>query len=233
MSAAGPRDVLRFDPHVHTDASYDARGSVAEVLRWADRNGLDAVAITDHNETAGAQRALELEDDHSVLVVPGVEISTTHGHLLALGVVAEPPVGEPLAWTVGWVRDRGGLAIVPHPFQRSRSGVSKDRLGDCDGIEAFNAWTVTGIQNRRAAAFAARNGLPELGASDAHTPRMVGTAHTELAPGTDPTVAGVLDAVASGRCRAVGESTMVAAYLRKYAGSLRRFVSPAAESSSA
>lgn len=86
----------------------------------------------------------------------------------------------PVAATVSWVRDRGGVAVVPHPFQRSRHGVRKRDVPDADGIEIFNAWSMTGIQNRRARLFASRKGYPRFGGSDAHDPGMVGYAYTEL-----------------------------------------------------
>jgi|APHM01.1.fsa_nt_gi Predicted metal-dependent phosphoesterases (PHP family) len=215
---------LRFDPHVHTAASHDARGSVADVLRQADERGLAAIGITDHDTVDGAQRALDIQHRYDVLVVPGVEISTADGHLLGLGISEHPPVGQSLVATVEWVRDRGGIAVVPHPFQRSRHGVGKSLLADCDGVEVFNAWAVTGIQNRRAAAFANRVGQPGLGASDAHRPETVGTAATELRIDGPLTVQRVLDAVVAGRCRAVGRSIRLSTSLRTYATALTQFI---------
>lgn len=200
------RRPVRFDPHVHTAASPDAVGPVSDVLQAATEHGLDAVAITDHNTTAGAQRALELEREFDVTVVPGAEISTRDGHLLALGVEVAPPVGDSLEDTVAWVRERDGVAVVPHPFQRSRSGVRKGQIGDCDGLEVFNAWSFLGVQNRRADAFARRGDYPGVGSSDAHWPAMVGAAYTELRTDGAATTEAVLDAVASGRCRAAGRA---------------------------
>jgi predicted metal-dependent phosphoesterase TrpH len=216
---------LRFDPHVHTGASYDAAGSVEAVLARCQERHLDAVAITDHDTTAAARRAAALGERYGILVVPGVEISTADGHLLAVGVTAEPPTGHAFASAVEWVRARGRLAVVPHPFQRSRHGVDRQSLGDCDGIEVFNAWAVTGLQNRRAAALARRRGYPELGGSDAHRPGRVGTAYTEV-HAADATVEGVLDAIADGRCRAVGDSLPFRSCVRKYTGALARRLRP-------
>jgi len=214
--------VVRFDPHVHTSASADGTGSVENVLTSCRDRGLDAVAITDHDTTTAARRALDIQDRYDVLVVPGVEISTADGHLLALGIVADPPRNRPLATTVDWIRDRDGLAIIPHPFQRTRHGVSRHVIDDCDGIETFNAWAMTGLQNHRAAALANRRGYPGLGASDAHRPGMVGTAHTELVV-EELTEEALLAAIAAGRCRAVGQSTTIGAYLRKFATAFFRW----------
>jgi predicted metal-dependent phosphoesterase TrpH len=211
------RETVLLDPHVHTAASYDAEGSVHEVLGYCHNRGIDAIAVTDHDTTVGARRALAASHWYDVVVIPGVEVSTADGHLLGLGVTERPPIGDPLGETVAWIRDRGGLAVVPHPFQVSRHGVRKRDLADCDGVEVFNAWSVTGIQNRRAGAYAARHGYPELGGSDAHDPSMVGRAATEVTvDADDPTAREILAAISDGRTRAVGESTAPRRYLRKY-----------------
>jgi len=215
---------VRFDPHVHTVASYDACGQVADVLQQADDCGLAAIAITDHDTVDGAQQALDIQHHYDVLVVPGVEISTADGHLLGLGIDEQPPVGQPLVATVEWVHNRGGITVVPHPFQWSRHGVGKSLLASCDAVEVFNAWAVTGIQNRRAAAVAGRIGQPALGASDAHRPEMIGTAATELTVDGPVTVQRILEAVAAGRCRAVGRSIRLTTSLRTYVTALSRFL---------
>jgi predicted metal-dependent phosphoesterase TrpH len=224
----GSRATVRFDPHVHTEASYDADGSPEAVLEAAESAGLDALAITDHDTTAGAERATAVADEYDVLVVPGVELSTEAGHLLGLGVTTRPPVGTAFADAVRWVRRRGGLAVVPHPFQVSRHGVRERDLSDCDGVESFNPWAVTGIQNARATAFAERHDYPRLGGSDAHRPATVGTAYTDVtveAPVRSEegvSVDGLLTAIEAGRTEPGGSRTSLGAYLGKYTGSLRR-----------
>jgi predicted metal-dependent phosphoesterase TrpH len=84
--------------------------------------------------------------------------------------------------TVEAVRALGGVAVVPHPFQRTRHGARKRVLDaiDLDGIETYNAWLFTGYRNLRARAFAHRNGLTSLAGSDAHSVTMVGRAFTEM-----------------------------------------------------
>lgn len=227
MTSAGR--TIRFDPHVHTNASFDARGSVEAVLAEAAAAGLDALAITDHDTTAAVEEALALAADLDLTVVPGVEVSTAAGHLLALGVRDAPPRGRPLSATIDTVRSAGGVAVIPHPFQRTRHGVRKRDLTDCDGIEVFNAWAMTGLQNRRARRLADRRDYPTLGGSDAHEPVAVGRAYTELTLGDDPapatTTEAVLDAITAGRTRAVGTTTSVRRYLGKYTKAVRRHVS--------
>lgn len=216
--------LLSVDVHVHTDASYDASASVDAVLAHAADAGLDAIAITDHDTMAGVGRAMELARTHGVAVVPGVEVSTADGHLLALGVGTRPEPGHPLEETVAAVQSQGGAAVVPHPFQRSRHGVSRAAVGDCDGVEAYNAMAMTGVQNRRARAFADREGYPVLGGSDAHTPEMVGRAvtHVELATDTEPPTAdAIVSAIRAGRTDYAGRRAPVRHYVTKHLHNIR------------
>ena len=171
---------VRIDPHVHSEGSYDATDPVELILEQAAEIGLDGVVITDHDAIHESLRAAELAPEYGLVGIPGVEVSTAAGHLLAIGVEEMPPHRAPFDETVQWVRDHGGVAVVPHPFQRSRHGVRKRRLTDCDAVEVFNAWLFTGYKNRRARRFAETRGYPGVAASDAHSVPYVGRAYTEL-----------------------------------------------------
>lgn len=210
---------MRFDPHVHSRWSYDSGAALHDLLAAAADAGLDAVAVTDHDAIEGSLRAASLAPEYGLLGVPGVEVSTADGHLLALGVERRPEVGRSLAATVAWVRDRGGLAVVPHPFQRTRHGATT--IPDCDGVEVYNALLMTGVQNRRARRFADREGYPHLAGSDAHVPRMVGRAYTEVdldpADPTETDPGELLDAVRQGRSDARGSRAPRRRYVRKFA----------------
>ena len=172
--------VVRIDPHVHSIDSYDARAPAELLLAQARAVGLDGIVVTDHDAIEESLRAAELAPEFGLIGIPGVELSTADGHLLAIGVEELPEAGRPLVESVAQVRDLGGVAVVPHPFQRSRHGVRRRDLRACDAVEAFNAWSVTGYRNWRARAFAERHGYPTLGASDAHSVAMVGRAYTEI-----------------------------------------------------
>lgn len=168
------------DPHVHSEGSYDGKEPVELILEHAADIGLDGVVVTDHDEINESLRAAEMASDYGLVGVPGVEVSTSHGHLLAIGVEEKPPKRQPFMDTVERVRELGGAAVVPHPFQVTRHGVKKKRIDDCDGIEVYNAWLFTGYRNRRSRSFARKMGYPGLGASDAHSITMVGRAYTEM-----------------------------------------------------
>jgi predicted metal-dependent phosphoesterase TrpH len=214
---------LRIDTHVHSDASYDGHDPVELVLEHAADIGLDGVVITDHDVLHASLEAAELAPEYGLVGIPGVEVSTARGHLLAVGVSEMPPRGAPLAETVAWVRERGGVAVVPHPFQRSRHGVSKRALGGCevDAVEVYNSWLFTGYKNRRARRFAERRHYPGVAGSDAHTVPFVGRAYTEV-DAAERSAAAVLDAIRRGETAARGRRQPLPVSTRHYASGAAR-----------
>lgn len=223
---------LRLDPHVHSEWSFDAETPVPSLLSRAGAVGLDAIAVTDHDTVEGSLRARDLGPTYGVLSVPGVELSTADGHLLCLGVERCPEPGRTLGESIETVHEMGGAAVVPHPFQRTRHGVGRRALSraEPDGLEVFNAICMTGARNRRAAAVARRRGLPRLGGSDAHRPRLVGRAHTEVVVEADARTATelepatVVEAIREGRTTVAGERAPLTSYVRKVAECAERRV---------
>ena len=76
------------DLHVHTPGSADAKpeafGTPDDVVAAAIAAGLDAVAITDHNTASWCDDVATAAASTPLVVLPGIEISTTEGHLLAV-----------------------------------------------------------------------------------------------------------------------------------------------------
>ena len=82
---------MKLDLHLHTTAS-DGAWSPAAVVQGAAKGGLDVISITDHDTVAGVHSAQEAARDLRVHVVPGIEISSTHGHadVHVLGYFVDP-----------------------------------------------------------------------------------------------------------------------------------------------
>jgi len=81
---------VNVDLHIHSfGASHDVRdGSMTPetIVNSAVRQGLSIIAITDHNSAANVQAAIDYARQHhsnKLLVLAGVEVTTSHGHLLA------------------------------------------------------------------------------------------------------------------------------------------------------
>jgi len=75
-----------IDLHTHTTAS-DGSFAPAEVVKMAEAVGLTAVAITDHDTTAGVTEALAAGEELALEVVPGVELSVDHARLGSLHIL--------------------------------------------------------------------------------------------------------------------------------------------------
>ncbi len=77
------------DLHIHSfGASHDVKDSSmtpAAIVDSAVRQGLSIIALTDHNTAVNVQAAIEYAEEHhagKLLVLAGVEVTTSHGHLL-------------------------------------------------------------------------------------------------------------------------------------------------------
>ncbi len=171
---------LKIDFHCHSKGSYDGKEPVDLMVEHVEDIDLDGFAVTDHDEIQQSLEASKIGEDSEAIVIIGEEVSTKDGHLLAIGVKEKIEPGNPFMDTVKEIRQRGGAAIVPHPFQKTRHGVSKSKIKDIDAVEAFNAWLFTGLQNRRAEKFAKHHNYPMVAGSDAHSLGIIGRAYAEI-----------------------------------------------------
>src|SRR2546430_14571909 len=151
----------RADLHVHSDLG-DGLSSIEEILDAAERVGLDAIALTDHDDIRGAFALREVAARRAspVEVIVGVEATTRSGHLLALWIDDEIPMFCSLADAIARVHGAGGLAVVPHPLSYLTFSVGERTLreiaapGDparmVDGIELRNPSYAGRVRARRA-----------------------------------------------------------------------------------
>ncbi|WP_241758091.1 PHP domain-containing protein [Myxococcus landrumensis] len=125
--------------HVHTTRS-DGHGSPLAVARAAKAAGLDFVVLTDHNDfTPPAPTWVD-----GVLLVPGVEISTSAGHLVAFGM--ERPLEGMQRWmpasdAVRAVHAAGGMTVLAHPVQRHNPWTDEPSAHEAKGFELYSADT--------------------------------------------------------------------------------------------
>ncbi|MBI1359401.1 MAG: PHP domain-containing protein [Alphaproteobacteria bacterium] len=152
----------RGDFHMHTghsDASCDNDDGkripcpVIRTLEAAKHAGLDFIAITDHNTLTQAEVMRELQPAFPhLLLIPGEEITTFHGHANALGLSSpvDFQLGSKRLPALGKLLDevdaQGGLLSINHPGQPSGE--------DCMGC----GWTVADTDYARIAAIEAVNG---------------------------------------------------------------------------
>lgn len=169
--AAVPRIKTVF--HVHTDHSFDCNRSVEELLDTARRLGIGCITVTDHDTMSGARAmAAAAAAGGDVRVIPGEEISTTHGHLIGLFLREEIAPGMSPRRTAEAIRAQGGLVVVPHPFNRlfgcGICGHIHEIVDLIDAVEVFNAQNLWQVPNRRAERFAEAHGFPQIVGVDLH-----------------------------------------------------------------
>ena len=206
--------MLACDLHVHSNFSKDGESSIEEILKRAEEAGLDAIAITDHDSVDGVKRALVCTT--TVLVIPGIEVSTKQGHLLVLGVTDLIPAGLDVIVTVEIARRMGALAILPHPYHMWRHGVARRKkagMDIVDAVEVFNSRYIVGSANTKAARIAKRLGKPCVGGSDAHNARFVGFGRTYI--DAEKNVPAILAAIRAGKVSCGGKKTPLRTYTRQ------------------
>jgi len=180
------------DLHIHSIYSYDGTASVAAILRRGKEIGLDVIAITDHDEINGALKALELAPQFGVEIIPGIEITTAEGDLLAFNITQAMERGRPLIETVLNVGEAGGFCIAPHPMaggpgMKSLNAYSilralrhRDVARILIAIETFNATTLDKLSNHYARILAERLNITQTGSSDAHVLQAIGLGATQF-----------------------------------------------------
>ncbi|MBK7452007.1 MAG: PHP domain-containing protein [Anaerolineales bacterium] len=104
------------DLHIHSIYSLDATTTVRAILKQAADVGLNVIAVTDHDEIRGSLEAQQLAPQYGIEAIPGAEISTKDGHLVALFIKTLPPSGLSIIDTLIWIGKQGGIAIAPHPL---------------------------------------------------------------------------------------------------------------------
>jgi predicted metal-dependent phosphoesterase TrpH len=165
---------MKMDLHVHTAYSQDAHDSPRDIARYLKKKGFEGMAITDHNSIRGV-RKIRQNPPKDFLILPGCEISTARGHIIALGIDDPITKGLAIRETIEKIHEQGGIAIIPHPF-RVFTGIGKN-VYDAEAIETFNGrnfyWG-----NIRAEKLANQLSLGKTGGSDAHSLQEAGKGYT-------------------------------------------------------
>jgi hypothetical protein len=172
------RDFIHVDLHMHTNHSHDCATPVDTLLETAKARGLQAIAITDHNEISGALEARERANGIKVIV--GEEVKTAdQGEVIGLFIEERIPRGMTLAETIAEIRRQGGIVYVPHPFDRMHAVPDYEHLldvvSDIDAIEVFNPRVAIASFNEEAARFAAKYRIPAGAGSDSHVVQGLGS----------------------------------------------------------
>lgn len=197
----------RGDLHLHTVHSDGQRDPDGMVTAARD-SGLDFIVSTDHN-TNSANRVWPQCHTGPLLVIPGEEVTTRHGHWLAVGL-------SPRAW-VDWryaprdgvfarfaaeVRAAGGLVVAAHPAVPVPGSLWEFGFEHVDALEVWNGrWNVDDEVSLRIWQRLLREGqrVVAVGGSDSHTElQPVGSPQT-VAHACELSAPAVVDGLRRGR----------------------------------
>ena len=172
--------MFTVDLHAHTRFFHGFQGRPtpfdpigAQLLALSSQRAhLDGVALTNHDYYTEFVPLV-----NQVQFIPGIEISTTAGHVVIIG--PNPPTRTtPGEFTpkeiVSLAHERGCAAIIAHPFRRSRVRESE---ADFDAVELNGKHP---DNSGRVRSLSESLGIPIVGGSDAHYPFEVGRTFTEL-----------------------------------------------------
>jgi len=170
---------VKADLHIHSVFSNDGRSTIGEIIASAKLRGLGCIAVTDHNSFESYDL---LKDTDDLIIIPGEEVSSKDGHILAYGIDCEIERDMSIPKTIDAIHDAHGIAVAAHPYRWWSGLGEKNVTCEFDAIETFNARSKAG-SNAMAFRLAANMGKPVTGGSDSHTPESIGSAYTVFGDG--------------------------------------------------
>lgn len=177
--------MIRADLHIHTTYSPDASINPKTIVNQLHAHPfIKAVAITDHNTVEGYYKVQKLASPYEdVIIIPGVEVGTTEGDIIVLGIAELPPKPWTPKNVIDFAKEKNGLCIVAHPYRAYGLG-DQAKNYDFDAIETLNGIS-TSQANKMAENLAKTMGLPGVAGSDAHRVEEMWTVYTEVQASSD------------------------------------------------
>lgn len=196
---------VKIDLHTHSVYSKhtiwgnEAFGTPEQMIRKAILEGFNGLAITDHNSVKGALVGLKHASGKNFVLVPGSEVGSAEGHIVALGIKEDVPAKLPVKETIERIHDLGGIAVAAHPYAgwpRMSSLRDAIRSHRFDAIEVLNGGTHVG-PNRKAYRVAKELSLPMTAGSDSHYWKDLGLIYNVIE--CNPSVDSILEAIRKGK----------------------------------
>jgi len=193
---------LKVDLHIHTHYSHDSTITPKELLTFAKKRELDAVAVTDHDTIEGA---LKMSTDKEFLVIPGIEVTTKNGHVLGLDIHEQIQPMLDVRATIRKIHEAGGIAIAAHPTALYRGKLRNHMTREFDAVEVINASSIPfSFSNRINRKLAEELNLPQTAGSDAHYAPEIGMAYCEIETNLEKEE--IIAAIKSGKTAACGRA---------------------------
>jgi len=175
---------IKIDTHCHSYYSIDGFSSPYGLMKSAFRKGLQGIALTDHNTTAGWKEAKKAAEKFGLFFVPGQEIKVYKkgkkiGEILGLFLKEEIKSNE-IEDVLKEIKEQKAICVLPHPFH-FWVGLRDDPekyLPFLDGVEVFNAKAPFSFADKKALSFAKKFNLAFFAGSDSHLTQTIGNGYT-------------------------------------------------------
>lgn len=211
---------LKIDLHVHTHYSYDSTITPKELVAFAKKRELDAVAVTDHDTIKGALKISKCKD---FLIIPGIEVTTKHGHVLGLHIRERIPSMLDVSSTIQKIHEAGGIAIAAHPTALYRGKLRNHITEEFDAVEVINASSIPfRFSNRANRKLAEELNLPQTGGSDAHYAPEIGMAYSTIEASLEKEE--IIAAIKNGKTTACGRAIPWSIRLKREALNFKKMV---------
>ncbi|MGB9778407.1 MAG: PHP domain-containing protein [Candidatus Bathyarchaeales archaeon] len=212
---------LKIDLHIHTNNSYDSIIKPEEVVFYAQKRGLDGVAITDHDKI---DCAFKMAKETRFLIIPGIEISSLSGHVLALNIQEPVQKGLSVDETVDRIHSLGGIAVACHPISFFKGSLDEHISAKFDAVEVVNASAFPFKYSiKKSQRIASRLGIAQVGGSDAHYGPEIGCAYTMV--DAESEVEDIIKSISNGLCQPFGKAIPLTTRLKREILVLKRKLS--------
>jgi hypothetical protein len=162
--------VLAVDFHTHSSMWSDGALTPWGLVLEAERHGLDAIAITGHNEVADGRLGRWFSRRiGGPIVLAGEEILNPKYHLIAAGIEERIGFLQTSASAIDAVHRQGGIAIAAHPLSEFWPGWGDAAMKRLDGAEICHPLIYSHANGQADfEKFAARAQVAAIGSSDFH-----------------------------------------------------------------
>lgn len=192
--------VLAADFHIHSSTWSDGGLTPWGLVLEAERQGLDVIAITGHNQVSDAKVGrwfARLIGGPTVMV--GQEVLAPEHHVIAVGIENVVDSRQGVAQQADAIHEQGGAAIAAHPLTGFWPGFDAPAMARLDGAEICHplVYGRDGEQHELES-FAARGYVAAIGSSDFHALGRMGMCRTYVFA-TDSTPRAIVDAIRAHR----------------------------------
>jgi len=188
--------VVYADLHIHTVYSSDSLIQPKSLIDMLlAHNFIKVAAVTDHDSVRACKVTMALASAYpDILIIPGVEVSTTAGDMLILGTEELPPKPWSPQEVSDYAKSIDAISIVAHPYRIYGMG-DIARTIKVDAIEVLNG-NSTVAANQRAKQMAKEENLPGTAGSDAHQASELFSVYTQIQ--ADLNIDSILHAIRKG-----------------------------------